>query len=110
MPSVAFNPRLPNPPHGDGYQVQLNRALTDVLRDLGTRLDLLAEGRLEGAKLDATSVPTTGTYKRGDFIRKSDPVEAGSSPNKYVIAGWLCTTGGPAGTFVFKECRYLTGN
>ncbi len=99
--------RLPIPPPDD-YQQRLNLSLTNTLRDLQNRLDLVAGGFLSGARNTATSVPTTGTYAVGDFVRKSDPVEAGSASSKYVIYGYLCTVAGTPGTWV--ECRFLTGN
>ena len=107
--TTAYNPRLPIPPN-DTYQKDLHRDLIAALRDLGTRLDLLAAGALSGARITATTIPTTGRFAAGDFIRKSNPVEAGAVASKYVVTGWVCTTGGPAGTFIFRESRTLTGN
>ena len=57
-----------------------------------------------------TAVPTTGTYAVGDFVANSAPAELGAAASKYIIDGWVCTTAGPAGTFVFKQRRSLTGN
>jgi hypothetical protein len=56
----------------------------------------------------AASVPTTGVFARGDFVRNSAPVEAGAVSSKYVLLGWMCTVSGAPGTFV--QCRALTGN
>jgi len=43
----------------------------------------------------ATSVPTTGTWEVGDIVWNRTPIAGGT-------LGWVCTTGGGAGTFVFK--------
>jgi len=43
----------------------------------------------------ATSVPTTGTWAVGDIVWNSAPTAGGT-------IGWVCTTGGAPGTFVFK--------
>ena len=99
--------RLPTPPR-DEYLERLNLNLTNTLRDLQTRIDLIAGGYLSGARNTATSVPTTGAYAVGDFVKKSNPVEAGSGGSKYVLAGWMCVTAGTPGTWL--ECRFLTGN
>lgn len=104
---MSFDPRLPQAPK-DSFLKALVYQLTIVLRDLGNRLELLSGGYLSGARNTATSVPTTGTYAVGDFVRKSTPTEAGSAGSKYVIFGWVCVTAGTPGTW--KECRFLTGN
>ena len=77
-------------------------------RDHAQQVNALSEGRISAVYNAQTAAPTTGTYAQGDFIRNSAPVEAGSSPDKYVVYGWLCVAGGTPGTFV--PCRFLTGN
>lgn len=104
---ISYDPRLPAPPN-DEYQKRLSKELNRALRDLGSRLDLLAAGRLTGTPNASTVIPTTGTHAAGDFVRKSDPVEAGSAGSKYIIFGWMCTAGGTPGTWL--SCRFLTGN
>jgi hypothetical protein len=47
-----------------------------------------------------TAAPTTGTWKQSDIVWNSQP-SAGGSP------GWVCTTGGAAGVFVFKAMANL---
>lgn len=73
-----------------------------------TLLNLLTDGRLAGTNNAVPSVPTSGTYAAGDFVRNSAPSELGAAGSKYVVAGWLCIVGGTPGTLV--ECRFLTGN
>lgn len=54
------------------------------------------------------AAPTGGTWQQGDFVRNFSPTEAGTTPNKYVIIGWVCVASGTPGTWL--ECRCLTGN
>ncbi len=82
--------------------------LTQVLRNVATQVNQLSEGRIAARYTAQTSVPTTGTYQQGDFVTNSAPTELGTTPNKYVIEGWLCVASGTPGTFVQK--RFLTGN
>jgi hypothetical protein len=82
--------------------------VTRELREHASEVNSLAEGRLTGTYNAQTSVPTTGSHARGDFVRNSTPIEAGVALSKYVVYGYLCTVGGTPGTWV--ECRFLTGN
>lgn len=84
---------------------------TDLQRELAqhaTMLNLLTDGRLTGTNNATTAAPTTGPNARGDFVRNSEPAEAGSGGSMYVILGWVCVAAGTPGTWV--ECRVLTGN
>ena len=95
---VNKNPRIP-------------AADRDVYRELqehAALINLLTDGRITGTNNASTAAPTGGTYAQGDFVRNSAPAEAGAGGSKYVVAGWLCTSGGTPGTFV--ACRFLTGN
>ncbi len=47
-----------------------------------------------------TAAPTTGTWKRGDIVWNSQPSALGTP-------GWICTTGGAAGVFVFSAMANL---
>lgn len=100
---IPYNPNLP-PKDSGTFEIQL----LSVLRDIGTRLDLLSQGHLAGVRGKATAAPTTGTWAVGDVIRNSAPAEAGSASSKYVIYGWICTVAGTPGTWL--ELRTLTGN
>lgn len=104
---IPFDPRLPIPP-SDDYQKKLSFQLVSVLRDLGQRLDLLSSGFLSGHRNTATSIPTTGTWAKGDFVLNSTPTEAGAGGSKYIVHGWRCTVAGTPGTWL--QCRFLTGN
>lgn len=101
------NPQLPRNPDSS-YAKELNFALQQILRTIAQKVNLIADGRLAGSDLVASAVPTTGKFAKGDFIKNSDPVEAGAPGSKYILAGWICEVGGSPGTL--RECRYLTGN
>lgn len=61
----------------------------------------------------AAPAGNVGTFVAGDRIINRVPSEQGSvtnPPSKYVIDGWLCTTGGAPGTAVWMQQRTLTGN
>jgi hypothetical protein len=97
------NPLLPT-----DTQANLVYTLTRVFRNIAQKVNQIGDGRLNGSDLVAASIPTTGTYAAGDFIRNSAPVEAGAAASKYVVLGWICTVGGSPGTLL--QCRVLTGN
>lgn len=78
------------------------------LREHATKVNGLAEGRVESVTNAYTAAPTTGTHAKGDFVLNSEPTELGSASSKYIIHGWRCTVGGEPGTWV--QCRFLTGN
>lgn len=82
--------------------------LQDELRAHATAINLMADGKLAATNYTATAAPTTGTHARGDFVRNSEPSEAGSAGSMYVVLGFLCVSGGSPGTFV--QVRALTGN
>jgi hypothetical protein len=91
------SPRIPTDP-----------VLTRELREHATLVNLITEGRLTGTNNAQSTAPTVGEYAQGDFVRNSTPTELGSSPNKYVVLGFLCVASGTPGTFV--PVRALTGN
>ena len=99
-------PRFP----ADGSQ--LIRKLTDLFRDTSAQVNDLAEGKISAVHSARSTVPAGGTWKQGDFVRKSDPVEAGTAGSKYVIVGWVRITDGSNNVLNtdWLECRFLTGN
>jgi hypothetical protein len=101
------NPQLPMQPDSP-YAQNLNFTLSRLFRNIAQKVNAIGDGRLNGSDLVASSIPTTGTYAAGDFIRNSSPVEAGTAGSKYVNMGWVVVAGGTPGTL--KECRVLTGN
>ena len=100
-------PLLPINPDSE-YSRQLNFKLKDLLRLIVAQINAMGDGKMTGSNMTAASVPTTGTYAQGDFVRNSTPTELGTPGSKYVIEGWLSVAGGTPGTFVQK--RFLTGN
>lgn len=82
--------------------------IAQIVREIQGAVNLLAEEKLAAHYGATTAAPTTGTWAKGDRVRNSAPSEAGSSPNKYVILGWVCVDSGTPGTW--KEMRALTGN
>lgn len=89
-------------------QPTLIQSLYDYLVLTARKINGLASGSYSARENQRTAAPTTGTWTQGDFVENSNAVEAGSSPNKYIIIGWRCTVGGTPGTWV--ELRCLTGN
>ena len=86
----------------------LQQALVPLLRAIGLKVNALASGRISAKDETATAAPTVGTWQQGDEITYSTPTELGTTPNKYVIRGWMCVASGTPGTWV--QQRYLTGN
>lgn len=102
------NPRLPIVDQKNVYSVDLSRRLYELFRAITNQLNGISEGSIVAVSNAATSVPTTGTYYQGDFVKNSAPTELGSAGSKYVIDGWTCVVAGTPGTWVQK--RFLTGN
>jgi hypothetical protein len=88
------------------------RKLTDLFRDTAKQVNDLTEGRVAAVTNAATSVPTTGTWFQGDFVRHSAPTEAGTAGSKYVVTGWLRLTSGSGNVLNtdWVATRSLTGN
>lgn len=105
-------PVRPPLPLADGpagaWPGRLTHALDRHLTDMGTAVTELATGRLAGTVNAQTAAPTGGRHALGDFVRNSQPAEAGGAGSMYVILGWVCTAAGNPGTWL--ECRVLTGN
>lgn len=99
---LDVDPRLPY----DGDVAQLRARLYELLQQSAINFNLVAQGRLAGQD-SRSSAPTTGQWAQGDQIRNATPTELGSIGNKYVVVGWICTSGGAPGTW--KELRQLTG-
>ena len=107
MSRVSQDPRLPILGSID-YEKNLSFQLTRILREIAQQLNSLSEGRVFATYNANTAAPTTGDYFQGDYVKNSEPAEAGSGGSKYVILGWVCVASGTPGTW--NECRVLTGN
>jgi len=71
----------------------------------------LRRGRGPGRLFNRNAAPTTGSFRVGDYVVNTAPALAGTTPNKYVIRGWLRLTtgsGNVAGTD-WVEDRMMTG-
>lgn len=104
--------RLPNevtlPVNPDtAYAQALNFTLKNFFRSLSQKVNALADGKVGAIDNAATTMPTTGVYAVGDFVRNKTPAELGTAASKYVLTGWLCVTSAP---LAFLQCRVLTGN
>lgn len=97
-------PRLPLDPKS----VDFNGALTKILRETAQKMNQVSSGVYAGFDGQLTAPPTTGTWAQGDWVRNSNPVEAGTVLSRYVVHGWICTVGGTPGTWL--QDRRLTGN
>lgn len=88
------------------------RKLTDLFRDIARQVNDLTEGRLSAVTNAASSVPTSGSWSRGDFVRNATPSEAGTAGSKYVITGWLRLTSSSNNVLNtdWVATRSLTGN
>lgn len=87
------------------------KADPDLMRELSAHaalINLMTDGRLAGTNNATTAAPTTGPHARGDFVKNSEPAEAGSPGSAYVVLGWVCVASGEPGTWL--EARVLTGN
>lgn len=91
---ITTDPRLPLETNN------LVRRLTDLIRDIAQQVNGISEGKAAASYNAQTAAPTTGLHAQGDLIRNSTPTELGSAPNRYVILGWLCVSGGEPGTWV----------
>lgn len=88
-------------------RIAADAVLTREIREHALQVNLLAEGRVSAVYNAQTSVPTTGDYAVGDFVRNSAPTEQGSPGSAYVVYGWMCVDDSP---LTFVDCRFLTGN
>ena len=86
----------------------VDAATTQWYREIARQVNGLSEGSISVRHQAITVAPTTGTWTQGDFVTNSAPEELGTTPNKYVILGWVCVAAGTPGTWV--ETRSLTGN
>lgn len=98
--------KVPSSPFFPAKLPELANSLGQYWRDMAAQVNASFDGRI-AAKLALDAAPTTGTWAIGDFVRNTTPAEAGSSPDKYIILGWVCVASGSPGTW--KECRVLTG-
>jgi len=68
------DPRLPQEA---GIPQRLNVRLYELFRSIAQAVNGLAEGRIMATYNAATAAPTTGEHYQGDYVRNSEPVDAG---------------------------------
>jgi len=74
---------------------------------------IVVTGRRSGEQaLTFGALPAQSTWKVGDVVFLSSPVQAGTTPNKYMIVGWQRVTNGTGNVLNtdWLERRVLTGN
>lgn len=71
-------------------RAQSERKLTDLFRDVAQQVNAAADGQMAASNNARTSIPTTGTFAKGDFVRKDEPSASGAG----VVVGWLRLTDG----------------
>lgn len=83
-----------------------------LLRDFARQLNQLSEGFIVANTNASASMPSSGTYANGDFVKKTTLAEAGGAGTKYVIIGWLRLTNGSNHVLNtdWVTARVLTGN
>lgn len=82
------------------------QAISMLFNSIEKQLNGISEGQISAVTNASSTVPTTGSYQVGDFVRNSSPSELGTAGSKYVVMGWICT----AAPTTFVQCRALTGN
>ena len=94
--------RLPdNPPLPSSGDTQaLLREVQKLMRQVNQQVNALSEGRVTATNNASDTVPTTGTWNRGDFVPNTVPSPIGEAGNQYIIDGWKCVVGGTPGTWV----------
>lgn len=99
--------RIPTDPKFPSVIGSLVTRLYDLWRPMAYQVNNFVEGRISACTNAQSTVPTTGMYQQGDFVRNSTPSVLGTPGSQYVVFGWQSVAGGEPGTFV--EVRYLTG-
>lgn len=76
-------------------------------REHATQVNLLAAGRISAVDNARTAAPTTGDWKKGDFVRNSNPVVVNLNGHgiHYVDIGWICVASGTPGTWETCYCH-----
>ena len=99
-------PRIPAEPE------RMARQVAELFQRTNEAVNALTEGRASALYTARPSVPTTGTWARGDYVPNSEPSELGSASSKYVIYGWKRLTSGSGNTLGtdWVQDRRLTGN
>lgn len=90
------NPPLPATADTRAFMAEAQK----LFRQAFQQLNALSEGRVTATSNASDTVPTTGTWNRGDFVLNTVPSPIGEAGNQYIIDGWKCVVGGTPGTWV----------
>lgn len=82
------------------------KSLKSALDAITKQLNQLTEGYIVCVTNAQASVPTTGDYQPGDFVKNSNRSELGAPGSKYILDGWECATSDP---LTWYERHFLTG-
>lgn len=104
--------RLDETPLLGNVEPGLKVALTRVLKNIAIKVNQLGGGYISGNDNTNIAAPSTGSWFLGDYVKKSNPVQAGAPGAKYVIKGWIRVTSGSGNALNtdWLEDRALTGN
>ena len=91
---------------------KLVQQLQELISRTNQQVNQITDGTVSAFHSARSTVPTSGTWAIGDFVRKSTYAEAGAGGSKYVVIGWCRITNGSANTINvdWVEARVLTGN
>lgn len=92
-------PRIP--PDGQ----PLNRRLSELLRLYAETINALSEGKASARYQARDTMPTTGTYAKGDYVHNSNPVKLGTAGSRYVNHGWLRLVSGDSHVLYTDWCE-----
>ena len=101
MKIQPFGPSL------EGVTATAHKVLKDWLDRLAQQLNQSTEGYIVSVTNAQSSVPTSGSFQPGDFVKNSNRAETGAPGSKYILDGWECATSDP---LTFLERHFLTGN
>ena len=81
----------------------------EILSGVDTKVNALAEGRLQGRHYTGTETPSSSAILAavGDIVWNSNTTVQGTVTAQYILTGWVCTTAGTPG--VWRDMRVLTG-
>jgi hypothetical protein len=103
--------RLQDNPYLPTEWKDAHRQLDSLYRQTAQQLNQLSDGAIQAQNTAAASIPTSGTYTRGDFVVNSAPSVLGVAGSRYIVRGWVRLTSGSAHVLNtdWSEFRGLTG-
>lgn len=86
MPNIPQLPKLPAPT--TPYERELNRVLSEYLRQIAATINNLSQGSLAAFTATSDTAPTL-PGKQNDYIQNTAKEVLGTEPAQYVILGWI---------------------